>query len=56
MSKEVVPKEGQILFYTTPDGQVKLDVLFSDETVWLSQKMMAELFEVYRSVITKHIM
>jgi len=55
MSKEVVHVEGQILFYTTPDGEIKLDVLFSDETFWLTQKKMAELFGVDRSVITKHL-
>ncbi len=37
------PKEGQILLYTTPDGQVEIDVYFADATVWLSQKKMAEL-------------
>lgn len=49
------PREGQILLYTTPDGQVEIDVYFADETVWLSQKKMAELFDVDRSVISKHL-
>jgi hypothetical protein len=40
-SNGVVPEEGQILLYTTPDGEIKLDVFFSDETVWLTQKKMA---------------
>lgn len=45
----------EIIIYKTPDGVVKLDVLFSDETVWLTQAQMAELFQRDRSVITKHI-
>ncbi len=51
----IKPQEGQILFYTNGAGDIKLDVLFSGETVWLTQKKMAELFEVDRSVITKHL-
>ena len=51
----IKPQEGQILFYTTGAGDTKLDVLFSGETAWLTQKKMAELFEVDRSVITKHL-
>lgn len=48
-------KESQILFYTAPDGDVKLEVFYQGETVWLTQKRMAELFSVDRSVVTKHI-
>ncbi len=55
MNKGLEPTEGQILFYTTADGDVKMDVLLSDETVWLTQKCMAELFDVDRSVVTKHL-
>jgi hypothetical protein len=51
----IKPQEGQILFYTNGIGNIKLDVLFSGETAWLTQKKMAELFEVDRSVITKHL-
>ena len=47
--------EGQIILYSTSDGKVKVDVRFEDETFWLSQKLIAELFEVDRSVITKHL-
>ncbi len=45
----------QFLLYTAPDGAVKVDVYFKDETVWLAQKAIAELFGVDRSVITKHL-
>lgn len=46
---------GQILLYTSGDYNVKVHVLFSGETVWLTQKQIAELFGVERSVITKHL-
>lgn len=44
-----------MLIYQTEDGQTKIDVRLEDETVWLSQFQMAELFQKERSVITKHI-
>ncbi|WP_353273351.1 hypothetical protein [Wolbachia endosymbiont (group A) of Agelastica alni] len=36
----------EILLYTTPDGDVRIDVLYQDENIWLAQKKMAELFDV----------
>ena len=45
----------EILLYQTSDGQTKIDVRLEEETVWLSQLQMAELFQKERSVITKHI-
>ena len=46
---------GEILLYSTKDGKVRIDVLFRDESLWLTQKKMAKLFNVDRSVITKHL-
>lgn len=46
---------GEIVLYTAPDGTVSLDVCLERETVWLSQKQMALLFDTERSVITKHL-
>ncbi len=48
---------GQNLFllYTAPNGAVKVDVFLRDETVWLTQKALAELFGVQRPAITKHL-
>ncbi len=43
------------LLYSTPNGEVRLEVFIQEETLWLTQKMMAELFDVDRSVITKHL-
>ncbi len=47
--------ENQITFYQTADGKVNIEVLFADKNIWLTQKKMAELFAVDRSVITKHL-
>ena len=35
----------ELLFYTTPDGIVKIEIYFQDETVWLTQNKIAFLFE-----------
>ncbi len=45
----------QILIYRSNDGSIKLDVHLEDETVWLSQADMAQLFGKSRSTITEHI-
>jgi hypothetical protein len=44
-----------IILYQTENGETKLEVRLENETVWLSQSQMAELFQRERSVITKHI-
>jgi len=45
----------QFLLYTAPDGAVKMDVFVKDETVWLTQKALAELFGVNVPAINKHL-
>ena len=47
--------QSQVLLYQAPDGRTRLEVRMQDETVWLTQAQMAELFQRERSVITKHI-
>ncbi len=47
--------QNQFLLYTAPDGAVKVDVFLKDETVWLTQKALAELFGVQRPAVTKHL-
>lgn len=44
-----------LLFYQTEDGQTKIDVRLEDETVWLSQVQMAELFQTTKQNISLHI-
>jgi hypothetical protein len=46
---------GQFLLYTAPDGAVKVEVFFRGETVWLTQKALAELFGVKVPAINKHL-
>jgi len=48
-------QSSQIVIYTTPDGVTKLQVNLKDETVWLTQKQIATLFNKGRSTITEHI-
>lgn len=50
-----MPKESKIVLYQTPSGTIKIEVLFQDETFWMTQKKMAELFGVQRPAITKHL-
>ena len=47
--------KNEMLIYKSDDGNIKVDVLLSDETVWLTQEQMGILFGKERSVITKHI-
>ncbi len=46
---------GELLVYQTDDGQVKLQVRLQDETVWLTQQMMAELFQTTVPNISMHV-
>lgn len=43
------------LFYTSPDGDIKIEAFLHNENIWLSQKKISELFNVDRTVITKHL-
>lgn len=52
---DLVPKQNNFILYTTPEGEVKLNVLLENETIWLTQEQMSQLFDRERSVITKHI-
>ena len=45
----------EVILYRSKDGSVKLDVQFEEETVWLSQTQMCELFERDQSVISRHV-
>ncbi|MCI2082212.1 MAG: virulence RhuM family protein [Bacteroidales bacterium] len=45
----------QFLLYNVPEGDGKVQVVVKDETIWMTQKAMAQLFDVERSVITKHL-
>jgi DNA-binding protein len=55
MSREIEKDNGEIVIYTADDGNTKIDVNFIDDTVWLSQQQMAELFKTSRTNIVEHI-
>ena len=48
-------QESNIILYETEDGNVNIDVVLRDETIWLTQKNMAELFDVNIPAISKHL-
>ena len=45
----------EIILYTTPQGEIKIEVFLQDEPVWLTQKAMGELFGVVKSTISEHL-
>jgi prophage maintenance system killer protein len=47
--------KGEIILYKTPEGETEIDVKLEEESVWLTQKQLSQLFQTERSVITKHI-
>lgn len=47
--------QSEILFYTAEDGKTKIQVRLDEDTVWLTQEQIGELFQRERTVITKHI-
>jgi len=48
-------ENNQLIFYSTPQGNVKVEVVFENETFWLSQKRMAELFGVDVRTVNEHL-
>jgi hypothetical protein len=45
----------EIIFYTTPDGTKKVEVVFRGEDFWLSQKQIAEMFGVEVNTVNYHL-
>ena len=56
-NKQNTETEGfnEILLYTTPNGHVKVEIYLQNETIWLTQQKIADLFGVQRPAITKHL-
>ena len=48
-------EENKIVIYQTEDGQTQIDVRLENDTVWLTQAQMAELFDTDRTSIVRHI-
>lgn len=56
MSEEQLqPAQGEVVIYQSENGDTKIDVRFVDETVWLTQAQMAELFQASKANISEHI-
>lgn len=49
------PNEGELILYQTQQGTVRIEVLFQDETFWLNQKKIAELFGVDVRTVSEHL-
>src|SRR3989338_3935107 len=47
--------DNQITFYQTPDGGVNIEVLYADENIWLTQKLMALLYDVSIPTVNEHL-
>ena len=55
MDNKLVGNENDIIFYTDEDGNTKIQVILQNEDVWLNTQAIANLFDVQRPAITKHI-
>ncbi|MCK9418268.1 MAG: virulence RhuM family protein [Nitrospirae bacterium] len=54
-NKDLVSTESSFLLYTTEDGKTRIQVKLQDETVWLTQRLMAELFRISVPTVNEHI-
>lgn len=54
-NKALVPAETQFLLYTSDDGKIKIETRMQDQTVWLTQAQMAELFQTTQQNVSLHI-
>ena len=50
-----VPSKSQLLIYRSDDGTIKIDVRFENETVWLTQQLMADLFQTTKQNVGQHL-
>ena len=55
MAKNQKLPHNQITVYQTPGGDINIEVMYADDNLWMPQKRIAELFNVGRSVVTKHL-
>ncbi|HPG36049.1 MAG TPA: virulence RhuM family protein [bacterium] len=53
--KKKESNQSQIILYTTPDGDIKIDTILQDETIWLNQSAISELFDVKIPAVSKHL-
>src|ERR1017187_902332 len=55
MPNRPIPPTGEIVLYQTDDGRTRVECRFADETLWMSQALMAELFQTTPQNITLHL-
>ena len=55
-SKTMNTSQSEILIYQSPTGNIKIDVRLEEENVWLTQQLMAELFQTTQQNISQHIL
>jgi hypothetical protein len=51
---DIIPADSSLLLYQTEDGQTRIEVRLQDETVWLSQAQLCELFDKDKRTISEH--
>ena len=54
MSKNLIPKS-EFLLYTSSEGNIRIEVFFQDETVWLTQQLLGDLFATSKQNISLHL-
>ncbi len=55
MTNELPPQGNDLILYSTPDGSVKVEVVFQSETFWMTINRMAELFGTTKQAISQHL-
>nr|WP_315164058.1 virulence RhuM family protein [uncultured Flavobacterium sp.] len=52
---DLIPSNNNFILYTAPSGNIKIEAYIQDETIWLTQQKIADVFGVDRTVVTKHL-
>jgi len=55
MARETLPPTGEIILYATEDGRARVECRFAGQTVWLTQALMAELYQKDVRTINEHL-
>ena len=55
MGKELIPQNNEIIIYSTPEGSIRVEVTYQEETFWLTQKQIARLFGVDVRTVNEHL-
>ena len=54
-NSDVEPRKGELIVYRSDDGRIRLDARLRDETLWLTINQMAELFQIDKSGVSRHL-